>query len=222
VIKEGTGKEKPVAADTVQVHYSGWTTDGKLFDSSHQRGTPARFPLNRVIPGWTEGVQLMVEGEKRRFWIPAKLAYGENPGGGRPAGMLVFDVELLSIQSAPKVPEDVAAVPDTAKKTASGLASRVLKEGTGKVHPKATDTVNVHYSGWTLDGKMFDSSVARGEPISFPLDGVIPGWTEGVQLMVVGEKRRFWIPADLAYGDNPGGGAPSGMLVFDVELLGIE
>lgn len=222
VLKEGTGKEKPAATDTVQVHYSGWTTDGKLFDSSVRRGVPAKFPLNRVIPGWTEGVQLMVAGEKRRFWIPAKLAYGDNPGGGRPAGMLVFDVELLSIVSAPKVPEDVAAVPDTAKKTPSGLASRVLKEGTGTVHPKATDTVKVHYSGWTTDGNMFDSSVARGEPISFPLNGVIPGWTEGVQLMVQGETRRFWIPANLAYGENPPPGAPAGMLVFDVELLGIE
>ena len=221
VLTPGTGKEKPAATDKVKVHYSGWTTDGKLFDSSVKRGQPATFPLNRVIPGWTEGVQLMVEGEKRRFWIPAKLAYGENPGGGRPGGMLVFDVELLAIQSAPKAPEDVAAVPANAEKTASGLASRVLKKGTGTVHPKATDTVNVHYSGWTTDGKMFDSSVERGEPISFPLNGVIPGWTEGVQLMVQGEKRRFWIPAKLAYGDNPGGGAPAGMLVFDVELLGI-
>lgn len=224
VLTAGTGKEKPAAADTVKVHYSGWTTDGKLFDSSVKRGEPTSFPLNRVIPGWTEGVQLMVVGEKRRFWIPAKLAYGENPGGGRPGGMLVFDVELLDIKTAPKppaTPDDVAAVPATADKTTSGLASRVLGKGTGTVHPKATDTVNVHYSGWTTDGKLFDSSVTRGEPISFPLNGVIPGWTEGVQLMVVGEKRRFWIPANLAYGENPPQGAPAGMLVFDVELLKI-
>ena len=224
VLTPGTGKDKPAAADTVKVHYSGWTTDGKLFDSSVKRGQPTSFPLDRVIPGWTEGVQLMVVGETRRFWIPAKLAYGENPGGGRPGGMLVFDVELLDIKAAPKppaTPEDVAAVPATADKTASGLASRVLAKGTGTVHPTATDTVNVHYSGWTTDGKLFDSSVTRGEPISFPLNGVIPGWTEGVQLMVTGEKRRFWIPADLAYGTNPPPGAPAGMLVFDVELLNI-
>lgn len=225
VLTAGTGTEKPAASDTVTVHYSGWTTDGKLFDSSVRRGQPASFPLNRVIPGWTEGVQLMVTGEKRRFWIPAKLAYGENPGGGRPAGMLVFDVELLAIKASPKpptTPEDVAAAPETATKTASGLASRVLSPGTGTTHPTAQSTVKVHYSGWTTDGKLFDSSVLRGEPISFPLNGVIPGWTEGVQLMVAGEKRRFWIPANLAYGENPGGGAPGGMLVFDVELLAIE
>jgi len=222
VLKEGTGSDSPAAADTVTVHYSGWTTDGKMFDSSVKRGQPTSFPLNRVIKGWTEGLQLMVVGETRRFWIPADLAYGENPGGGRPGGLLVFDVELLEIQKAPeppKVPEDVASVPESAEVRDSGLASRVISKGTGSIHPKKSDTVTVHYSGWTTDGKMFDSSVARGQPASFGLSQVIAGWTEGVQLMVEGETRRFWIPAKLAYGENPGGGAPSGMLVFDVELL---
>lgn len=348
VLTPGSGTGHPSAADTVTVHYSGWTTDGKLFDSSVKRGEPASFPLNGVIKGWTEGVQLMVEGEKRRFWIPAELAYGENPGGGRPGGMLVFDIELLSIKKAPKppqlsapadaektpsgvslqtvtkgrgdkspksedtvkvhislwspegellqstaqeggpadipldklrigglpdaiktmvagekkvawipakvafgqnlppgapagglvvevelisfkegvppppVPADVAAAPQDAEKTASGLASKVLAKGTGSAHPKATDSVTVHYSGWTTDGKLFDSSVTRGEPSRFGLNQVIKGWTEGVQLMVAGEKRRFWIPAGLAYGESPGGGRPGGMLVFDIELLEIQ
>jgi FKBP-type peptidyl-prolyl cis-trans isomerase len=224
VLKAGTGTEHPAAADTVTVHYSGWTTDGKLFDSSVRRGRPASFPLNRVIKGWTEGLQLMVVGETRRFWIPAGLAYGENPGGGRPGGLLVFDVELLGIDKAPeppKVPEDVAAIPESAEVRPSGLASRVLEAGEGTKHPKASDTVTVHYSGWTTDGQMFDSSVLRGQPASFPLNRVIPGWTEGVQLMVEGETRRFWIPAELAYGKNPPPGAPAGMLVFDVQLLKI-
>ncbi len=224
VLQAGKGEHKPAAADTVTVHYSGWTTDGKLFDSSVKRGQPTSFPLNGVIKGWTEGLQLMVEGEKRRFWIPANLAYGENPGGGRPGGLLVFDVELISIKQAPKppaTPEDVAAAPASAEKTASGIASRVLTKGSGTAHPKASDQVKVHYSGWTTDGKMFDSSVMRGESIVFPLNQVIPGWTEGVQLMVEGEKRRLWIPGKLAYGDTAPPGAPSGTLVFDVELLEI-
>ncbi len=223
VIKPGTGKEHPGAADNVEVHYTGWTTDGKQFDSSYTHGGPARFPLNRVIKGWTEGVQLMVVGEKRRFWIPGPLAYGDTPSRpGVPAGMLVFDVELLAYKPAPKplpAPTDVAAAPKDAKKTKSGLAYKVLTKGTGKVHPKATDMVQVHYSGWTTDGKMFDSSVVRGQPTSFPLNGVIKGWTEGVQLMVEGEKTRFWIPKEMAYNDQPG--RPAGMLVFDVELLKI-
>jgi len=224
ILQAGTGDKHPAAADTVTVHYSGWTTDGKLFDSSVRRGQPASFPLNGVIKGWTEGLQLMVIGEKRRFWIPANLAYGENPGGGRPGGLLVFDVELLGIKEAPKppaVPEDVAAAPADAEKTASGIASRVLTKGTGTVHPKATDQVEVHYSGWMTNGELFDSSVLRGETIVFPLNQVIPGWTEGVQLMVEGEKRRLWIPGKLAYGETAAPGYPSGTLVFDVELIRI-
>jgi hypothetical protein len=80
--------------------------------------------------------------------------------------------------------------------------------------------VKVHYTGWTTDGKMFDSSVTRGQPITFPLDSVIPGWTDGLQVMVVGEKTRFWIPEELAYKGKPG--RPQGMLVFDVELIEID
>jgi len=220
VLTKGTGTEHPAEWDSVTVHYTGWTTDGKMFDSSVKRGEPATFPLNRVIPGWTEGVQLMVIGEKRRFWIPVDLAYKGRPGA--PAGMLVFDVELLKIEKGKRpepAPADVAAPPKNAKKTKSGLASKVLTKGTGKTHPSATSQVQVHYTGWTTDGKMFDSSVMRGTPATFPLNRVIPGWTEGVQLMVEGEKRRFWIPEELAYKGRPG--APAGMLVFDVELLKI-
>jgi FKBP-type peptidyl-prolyl cis-trans isomerase len=218
VVKTGTGKTHPGASDLVTVHYTGWTTDGKMFDSSVARGTAATFPLDRVITGWTEGVQLMVTGETRRLWIPEGLAYKGQ--GGRPKGMLVFDVELLSFTASPtEPPPDVKAPPSDAKRTASGIAYKVITAGTGRRHPNATNRVTVHYSGWTTDGKLFDSSVMRGEPATFPLDGVIAGWTEGVQLMTVGEKTRFWIPEALAY---KGERAPRGMLVFDVELLGIE
>ncbi len=117
-------------------------------------------------------------------------------------------------------PSDVAAPPADAIKTPSGLSSKVIKAGTGTIHPTATSTVKVHYSGWLTNGEMFDSSVVRGEPIEFGLNQVIPGWTEGVQLMVIGEKRRLWIPQNLAYNGQPG--APPGMLVFDVELIDIK
>ena len=123
-------------------------------------------------------------------------------------------------QTAVPAPPDVAAPPADAERTASGLASKVVTAGTGTENPGPTSTVTVHYSGWHTDGRMFDSSVARGQPASFPLNRVIRGWTEGVQLMVTGEKRRFWIPEDLAYGGRPG--FPVGMLVFDVELISIR
>ena len=120
-------------------------------------------------------------------------------------------------------PPDVAKPPEGTTKTKSGLAYRVLSGEPGGKKPGPTDLVTVHYTGWTTDGKMFDSSVMRGETISFPLSGVIKGWTEGVQLMVVGEKTRFWIPGDLAYGETPRRpGAPAGTLVFDIELFDIK
>jgi peptidylprolyl isomerase len=224
VLAAGTGTETPDPWDQVTVHYTGWKTDGTMFDSSHKRGKPATFPLSRVIPGWTEGVGLMVVGEKRRLWIPSKLAYNNQPG--RPAGMLVFDVELLEIKDHPKppepppVPDNVAEPPADAEVTKSGLASMVLEPGTGTEHPKKSSQVTVHYTGWTTDGKMFDSSVVRGKPATFPLNRVIRGWTEGLQLMVVGESRRFWIPQKLAYQGQPG--KPKGMLVFDVKLISFE
>jgi hypothetical protein len=119
-------------------------------------------------------------------------------------------------------PVDVMGPPADATKTSSGLASKVIKAGTGIVHPGPTSSVTVHYSGWTTDGTMFDSSVVRNQPATFPLNRVIAGWTEGVQLMVVGETRRLWIPGALAYDNSPRPGAPQGMLVFDVELLAIN
>ena len=107
--------------------------------------------------------------------------------------------------------------------TKSGLQYKILKKGDG-AKPSATDKVKVHYHGTLLDGKVFDSSVDRGEPISFPLDGVIKGWTEGVQLMPIGSKFKFFIPSDLAYGDRGAGGdiGPGATLIFEVELLAIE
>jgi FKBP-type peptidyl-prolyl cis-trans isomerase len=116
-------------------------------------------------------------------------------------------------------PPDVAAPPPDAQRTPTNLASKVLTPGKGSRHPGPRSRVTVHYTGWTTDGKMFDSSVQRGTPATFGLDQVIDGWTEGVQLMVEGEKRRFWIPEALAY--QGAAGAPRGMLVFDVELIKI-
>jgi len=123
----------------------------------------------------------------------------------------------LDFLEANKAEEGVVTLP-------SGLQYKVLQEGTGEVHPTATDRVKVHYEGKLLDGTVFDSSVKRGKPISFGLNQVIKGWTEGVQLMVVGEATRFFIPAELAYGDRGAGSAiPGGAtLIFDVELLGIN
>jgi FKBP-type peptidyl-prolyl cis-trans isomerase FklB len=109
------------------------------------------------------------------------------------------------------------------KQTASGLQYKVLKDGNGPM-PKASDEVEVHYHGTLIDGTVFDSSVDRGEPVKFPVTGVIPGWVEALQLMKVGSKWQLYVPSELAYGErSPGGNiGPNSVLVFDVELLGIK
>ena len=215
VLKPGTGKDRPTKDEVVTIDYSGWTSDGKMFDSSVARGKPATIQVKRMMPGLSEAVQLMVVGETRELWIPESLAYKGQQG--KPKGTLVFELTLVDMPG--RAPADVKAPPADAKRTPSGMAYQVLREGTGTRHPKKADEVTVDYTGWTTDGKMFDSSVTRGQPSTFPLDRVIPGWTEGLQLMVEGEKVRFWIPEKLAYQGNQ---APFGMLVFDIELVKIR
>jgi peptidylprolyl isomerase len=164
---------------------------------------------------------LLAVGDQARFWIPEPLAHRDK--GSKPGATLVYDIELLSITrkpEPPRAPAQVAAAPRDAKKTASGLAYKVLSKGKGKLSPTPSDRVKVHYTGWQTDGKQFDSSVARGEPATFGVGQVIAGWTEGLQLMKVGDKFRLWIPENLAYQGRSG--PPAGMLVFDVELLEIE
>ncbi len=219
LIRKGTSAEKVDATDVVTVHYTGWSSDGHLFDSSVVRGPASTFPLDKVMAGWRECVQLMTIGEKRRCWIPESLAYKGQ--AGRPKGTVMFDIELIDRRGNPLIaPPDVKAPPDDAKRTATGLAYKVIRPGKGVRNPSRFGRVTVHYTGWTTDGRMFDSSVAQGQPRTFRLDDVVKGWTEGVPLMVEGERTRFWVPENLAYGGK--GDGPRGMLVFDIELIRID
>jgi peptidylprolyl isomerase len=226
VLVKGSGSAHPGLHDKVIVTFTAWTPEGEVIDSSIPDGEPRAFSMDDVIKGLSEALGAMAKGERRRLWIPAALATSGRPRRSGPAADSVLEVELVDFTRMPDpipVPEDVDAPPPDAKRTSSGLAYKLLKRGKGKAHPTADSTVEVHYSGWTRAGQLFDSSVRRGKPISFPLGGVIKGWTEGVQLMVVGDKARFWIPAALAYGDKPAQpGAPAGPLVFDIELLAIR
>jgi len=221
VLTKGTGTKKPKPTESVRLKVAGFLPGGQRFGGP----TPTLMSMSEVAPGWGEALSQMVEGEKRRLWMTPALAFGNAPGAPPPMGdgSVVVELELIAIPAPLPVPKDLKAPPKDATKTASGLVYKVLTKGTGTAHPTATSKVSVHYSGWSKDGKMFDSSVMRGEPTSFALNQVIKGWTEGVQLMVVGEKARFWIPADLAYGEKAmRPGAPSGELVFDIELLAIR
>ncbi len=382
IIKAGSGP-KALLTNTVVTHYTGTLMDGKVFDSSIERGKPASFILNNVIRGWQEGIQLMSAGARYRLFVPADLAYGLNsPASIPPNSILIFDVELLEIKEGPVVDtlktkmsysygfmigkslqslnlspkemdpnffvqgfskgfdatdEDILAMEsllktrldskkmaesdETAQKIAfaigfsssagvakqlgivsddydynslglgyatsvkndtallsdlqmseilksffepkqkqaemefqkrneiiaqqniqkgvefmeenakkegvlsmnNGMQYEIIKVGDG-AKPTVEDKVTTHYHGTLLDGTVFDSSVERGEPATFPLKGVIQGWQDGIPLMSVGSKYKFYIPAQLAYGNTGAGNviAPGSTLVFEVELLRIN
>ena len=225
VVAKGKGEAKAKAKanpwDTVDVVLDEWDVKGRLYRSAAFRdGKSIRMPISQATPGLLSVLTEMKEGERRQVWVPSAVAY--NGAMGRPEGDLFYDITLekiISMPAPPPVPKDVAKAPASAKETEKGVSYKVLKKGKGKVKPVATDDVKVHYSGWTTDGKMFDSSVTRGEPITFNLGGVIPGWTDGLQTMTEGGKTRFWIPGKLAYEGRQRG--PQGTLVFDVELIEI-
>ena len=335
ILKKGSDGESPTNADTVEVHYTGWLTDGTKFDSSRDRGQTTKFGVTQVIKGWTEGLKLMTPGMRCKFIIPSDIAYGDQ---GRPPTIpakatLVFDVELINVIRMPKMRP---ANPDKQTLLGNGIKHELIKAGTGegigegngialryaiwgadgqlldcteksgqkfggtletmrwpfikdlvkdlkvggivradvpnalvqqsqtdtvwelelvKVtvmpkfrlpasdkmvttqsglqyeaitqgegdSPKPSNTVKAHYTGWLTDGKMFDSSHARGEPSEFPLGRVIPGWTEGLQLMKPGAKFLFQIPPELGYGAKGSGTIPANStLIFLVELVEVK
>jgi peptidylprolyl isomerase len=215
VLKPGSGKTHPGKDEVVTVDYTAWTTNGKMFDSTLVHGKPLTITMDHMLPGMAEGLRMMTVGEKRRMWVPESLAF--NGAAGKPAGPLVFDVTLLELPT--RAPADVRTPPADALRTKGNISYKVLHPGTGTRHPTKTDTVLVNYTGWTTDGKMFDSSWTHGAPAPLALQNTIKGWQDGVPLMVEGEKTRFWIPERVAY---EGSAKPYGMLVFDIELVKIE
>jgi len=218
VLTAGTGKARPNMASRVRVHYAGWTPEGEQIENTYNRDEPPFLAVAEVIDGWREGLQLMVEGEKRRLWVPGEMAFEGR--ATMPQGTIIFDIELVEIIDPPKAPEHLTSpAPGAEIHGKKGLASLRLVEGHDVLQPRAESFVTVHYTGWSTDGSIVDSSVLRGEPSTFKLTHVIKGWREGLQYMVAGEKRRFWIPEKLAYkGDKT---KPQGMLIFDIELIAI-
>lgn len=225
ITQEGNGK-RALAGDKVSVHYTGKLTNDSIFDSSVFRGEPFNFKLGegQVIKGWDEGIALLNVGDKATFTIPPQLAYGLQGAGGviGPNETLIFEVELLNIIEAPK-PYNVEG--KDVVTSASGL--KIIKlNTTNGLQAQVGKIVKVHYSGYLENGKMFDSSVERGQPLDFPLGQgrVIKGWDEGIALLKVGEKARLIIPQELGYGER---GYPpiipaKATLIFDVELIDVK
>ncbi|MDX1455109.1 MAG: FKBP-type peptidyl-prolyl cis-trans isomerase [Gammaproteobacteria bacterium] len=220
VVIEPSDKE-PVTDDYVEFNATVWTQGGVEVMSSEKDGNYVLpySAIRQMAPGLAEAIANAPVGEDRRYYIRADLIADGIPGA--PKEDMVVDLRVIGGKNPLPAPDSVASIPSTATVTESGLAYLVLEESGNDNSPTLADEVTVHYTGWTTDGKMFDSSVMRGEPTTFPLGRLIKGWQEGIPLMNVGDRYRFWIPAELAYGNNPRPGAPSGLLVFDIELLGI-
>lgn len=214
-VTDGVGTQHAGPDDIVKVRYTIWRPDGTVVENL-EGPKAAVMAVSRMMPGWRDTVRKMVVGESRRAWIPSSLGGGKIPEGSS----FVIETQLIEVMAGPPTPPDVAAPPDDATRTRSGLAYKVLKAGTGTRKPRRSSVVRVNYSGWTTEGRLFDSTMLRGQPSQFPVDKVIAGWTEGLQMMTAGEIRRFWVPAKLAYANDAS--KPQGMLVFDIELVSIE
>jgi peptidylprolyl isomerase len=226
VTELGKGKKVEVG-DKVSVHYTGKLTNGTKFDSSKDRNQPFSFKVGagQVIRGWDEGLRLLNVGDKAVFTIPPTIGYGDRDMGTIPPNStLIFDIEVLDAVAPIKAVPFVVKGKDTLT-TASGLKYIIIKKGDG-AQAEVGKTVDVHYTGYFMDGRVFDSSIERGEPISFGCGQaqVIKGWDEGIALMKVGDKMRMIIPSELAYGANGAGGVipPNATLIFDVELMGVK
>jgi FKBP-type peptidyl-prolyl cis-trans isomerase len=214
IVSAGTGLIHPGPYDAVTVNYVLWTSDGKTVDASSARGTPSRWTIDQLVEGLRLGLPLMVAGETRRFWIPAEMAYEWA------TDTIVFDLTLLRVDAMPDAPTaaDLHTPPADAVHMPSGVAYKVLTPSSATERPKPMSTVTIHYTGWA-GRELFDNSIVRGEPLVVAVDTVIPGLSEALQRMVIGEKTRYWIPAALAYRPP---GPPSASLLIDVDLIAIQ
>lgn len=221
--KEGTGEPCP-AGSNVTVHYTGWTTDGTVFDSSKKTGGPANVALGDRIRGWQIGIPGMKAGGIRKLVIAPAMGYGPKAEKNIPPNStLIFEVELVSFErKEPKKMLDGSDGTETdpgLREVTPGVKARDLKEGIGEaVKPNAT--VTIHYTGWLTDGTVFDSSRARGEPSTFPLGSLVKGWQEGIPGMKPGGIRKLVIAPEKGYGSQDKGTIPpNSTLIFEIELL---
>lgn len=241
-IRRKSDGKKPTDGKVVTVHYRGWLDDGNIFDTSYgTMGTPKPFDLKQLIPGWGEGLKLIGEGGMIELEIPGKLGYGERgaPPYIGPNATLHFLVELIKVADPAAPPESPAKTapkaetikpgptdpdaPEEFMTTESGLKYRIRRKSTGK-KPDTKSSVTVHYRGWLDNGSVFDTSYDLGQPADFGVTQVIPGWTEGLQLIGEGGMIELEIPSNLGYGTRgqPPQIPPNATLHFIVELIKVK
>jgi len=240
-IRRKSDGAKPTIDKNVLVHYRGWLDDGTIFDTTYGTGgAPSTLEVSHTVPGWSEGLQLVGVGGMIELEVPAKLGYGEagSPPQIPPNATLHFLVELINITDPPAAPDmpnyesntgglEPGKADDNAPEefttTNSGLKYRIRRKSDGP-KPTPAKTVVVHYRGSLDNGKVFDSSYSRKEPAEFRLSDVVPGWTEGLQLIGTGGMIDLEIPSELGYGPagRPPAIPPNSTLHFTVELLQIK
>ncbi|HEY0711447.1 MAG TPA: FKBP-type peptidyl-prolyl cis-trans isomerase [Polyangia bacterium] len=230
VLQPGSGSNKPTATDYVEVSYSGWTRDGVLFESTWDERE--RRDMAEIIPGLAQALAQMVEGEKRRVWIPAALAYATRlTHVNAPRGDMTYDVQLFKVIVPPPVPPDVRGPPKSAKdvtRSKSGLVYRVLKKGEGAAPSGPKTRVQIRYALWTAAGKLGETSYLHEDgAVTGTIDRLPAGFQEGLQRMTEGTVARLWLPGKLAYGELEPKREPTpfdrprGPVVIDVELVKI-
>jgi peptidylprolyl isomerase len=219
VLKPAADASKMASGPFVEYRADVWSADGVTRANSKESG-PQVVLVQRLAseqPGLARAILSSPVGETRRWWFEADRL---KPGyAGMPDLPHVVDLTVLGTADPLRAPADLSAPPADALRTPSGIFYRVLKQGPGGPKPTLSSTIEIHYSGWTTYGSLFDSSVQRDVRAVFPLNQLIPGWQEGVPLMSRGDTFRFWIPGKLAYDNGPASpGAPRGTLVFDITL----
>ena len=219
VVRRGAGgAERAHPWDEVTVAYTGWDRSGRLLDSTEFNGKPTTAPLENIPEVLREVIAQMAVGDRVRLWFAGSLlARGREP----PEGDVCYEVELQALTPlAEPPPAPPGAPPSDARKTPKGAFYVVVKSGGGTSVPTTTDTVKAHLTGWTADGKRFESTIPKGTPKSYRVTAMIPGLTDAFLLMPVGDTWHVWVPENLAYAGGPG--RPQGMLVFEITMVAIE
>jgi len=218
VLCKGSKGPHPRMGQTVKVHYTGWFTDGKIFDSSVQRGEPAIFKLGQVIQGWNEGLQLMTPGAKFKFTIPGHLAYGPKGRGKIPANAtLIFEVHLLEVWVPPVFRK---GNPAAQKTTPSGIKYEVLMPGNGN-KPGKDDVFEMKYAFWDVKGKLLDCTENQGHTIKGSTKHMGLGFLKEAPLLLSpGARYRFEIPAALCFKDEAKGSLPpNSVTIWELEMV---